>query len=280
MALDPLTPIRSTFVVRPKLLAGVLLAAFLLSAVFQAFTKDIASGFDEVAHVSFVAQIQTCACIPPLTGLQLVDPATMQFTSEANYLNHPSSYYGLLALGPDITGALPAYRLLNAAMIAAALLLMFGTVFTAVREDHYRIVGVVLVGSVPVLAQLGASVSNDNLAILGGALVSYGAARYLISFSFSSLRLICAGLLLAALAKLTGLILCGTFIVLLLVQLRPPARHVAVVAFALSISVLPYVALWLTYGSPAPETPGQLQMLTDGARNSGWDQRARLSPMK
>jgi hypothetical protein len=178
---------RGAFAIRPRLVAAALLAVFLVAAIVQAFTKDIAVGFDEIAHVSFIAQIQACACIPPLTDLKLLDPDRMQFTSTASYLNHPSGYYLALALGPDITATLPVYRLVNAAMIAAALMLLFATIFTAVRDDLHRLAGIVLVG-------------------------------------------------------------------------------------------MPYALLWLTYGSPAPDTPGQIQMLAEGARQAGWDQRDRLSP--
>jgi hypothetical protein len=202
----------------------------------------------------------------------------MRFTSEPSYLNHPSAYYRLLALGPDITGALAGYRLLNTFMIAGALLLLFATVFAALEEDQLRIAGTVLVGTVPVMAQLGGSVNNDNLAILGGALAIYGAARYLPHRSLASLGLICAGLLLAALAKLTGLMLCGAFVALLFAQVRPSAKHLLILAAALSLAVLPYISLWVSYGSPAPETPGQLQMLAEGAREAGWDRQLRLTP--
>jgi hypothetical protein len=269
---------RGAFAIRPRLVAAALLAVFLVAAIVQAFTKDIAVGFDEIAHVSFIAQIQACACIPPLTDLKLLDPDRMQFTSTASYLNHPSGYYLALALGPDITATLPVYRLVHATMIAAALILLSATIFTAVRDDLYRLAGIVLVGTVPVMAQLGGSVNNDNLAILGGAFCVFGASRYLNERSFGTLALICGGLALAAIAKLTGLMLCGAFVVLLFVQVRPSVRHLAIVVATFSIAVVPYALLWLTYGSPAPDTPGQIQMLAEGARQAGWDQRDRLSP--
>ncbi|MGA7430215.1 MAG: hypothetical protein WBW35_07300, partial [Xanthobacteraceae bacterium] len=55
--------------------AAVILGLFVLSAVFGAERKPITQGFDEVAHVSYVAQIQhTRDAWPALETMRLIDP--------------------------------------------------------------------------------------------------------------------------------------------------------------------------------------------------------------
>ena len=108
------------------LVAAAILGLFVLAAVVSAARKDITQGFDEVAHVSYVAQIQHDGdAAPRLPTMRLLDPHTFQFTGAANYLNHPPLFYALLAhLGPKLEGdppALFAYRLIDIAIAAWAL---------------------------------------------------------------------------------------------------------------------------------------------------------------
>src|SRR3954469_5925814 len=82
--------------------AAVILLLFLLAALFSAQRKDVTQGFDEVAHLSYVAQLQKSGEFwPRLESLRLLDPASFRFTDAPNYLNHPPFYYWLLArIGP------------------------------------------------------------------------------------------------------------------------------------------------------------------------------------
>src|SRR5580698_4641359 len=88
------------------LVAAIILGLFVLAAVFSAERKDITQGFDEVAHTSYVAQLQeNGAWWPRLETLKLLDPKTFMFTGEASYINHPPPFYKLLALlGPHLVG--------------------------------------------------------------------------------------------------------------------------------------------------------------------------------
>jgi len=89
------------------LIAAAILGLFVLAAVLSAARKDVTQGFDEVAHTSYVAQIQhTGEAWPAFNSLRLLDPQTFHFTDAANYLNHPPIFYGLLAaIGPDLENA-------------------------------------------------------------------------------------------------------------------------------------------------------------------------------
>ena len=113
------------------LVAAAILGLFVLAAVVSAARKDISQGFDEVAHVSYVAQIQHDGeAAPRLPTMRLLDPRTFQFTGAANYLNHPPLFYALLAhLGPKLEGhphALFAYRLINIAIAALGFAALLG----------------------------------------------------------------------------------------------------------------------------------------------------------
>ena len=105
--------------------SAIIILLFILSAAGGAFRKPITEGFDEVAHVSYVAHIQDHPGWPRLEQMRMVDPATFKFTSEANYLNHPPVYYWLVAaLGPQVRehpGSLIYLRLLNIVIAALGL---------------------------------------------------------------------------------------------------------------------------------------------------------------
>ena len=263
----------------PALMAAILLLAFLVFSAPYVVNPRPAVGFDELAHVSFVAQIQQCGCLPSLTELRLLDPVTMKFTSTPNYLNHPPSYYALLSLGPDIVSSLPTFRAFNIFLVGLAMALLFATLVQCVVEPLPRLAGVVMVGTVPVLAQLAGTVNNDNLAILGGAITMFAGARYLRQKTIAHLIIMCGGVLVASLAKLTGLMLCAIFAGAILVQAKSAGRHHLLAAFALALAALPYVILTLQFGTPAPNTAGQMKMLMDDARAAGWDKQVRLGPI-
>ena len=60
--------------------------------------KDVTLGFDEVAHASYIAYLQGSGePWPAFADMRMLDPSSFRFTGEANYLNHPSPYYLLLA---------------------------------------------------------------------------------------------------------------------------------------------------------------------------------------
>ena len=126
-------------------IAVVILLLFLLVALISAQRKDITQGFDEVAHASYVAHLQTSGEFwPKLEDMRMLDPRSLRFTTEANYLNHPPFYYWLLArLGPTIENnrALLVHRVFNillgalglAALLAIGLYARFEKLTFAMR---------------------------------------------------------------------------------------------------------------------------------------------------
>lgn len=259
--------------------AMVILGLFVLSAVLNATGKDITAGFDEVAHASYVAHIQqTGDAWPPLTQLRLLDPQSFQFTATADYLNHPPLFYGLLAaLGPPLVGhpnALLAFRLLDIALAATGFAALLGLALAAhfPRREFYAYA--VPLACIPVLVPLAGAVNNDNLAFLGGALAIFGAWQLVATDRAGWLAVALCGLVAAASAKLTGLLLAGGLMTAVLGyllwrrRLRWSWAVAAAVAFLLAAA--PYIAYLVQYGSPTPDTPAQVALIADGARAAGW----------
>lgn len=209
------------------------------------------------------------------------------FTDEANYLNHPPFYYGLLAaLGPELAerpAALLAFRIINVAIAAAGLatLLLLGRRLGLGRLEFYGFAA--MIAATPVLAPLAGSVNNDNLGFAGGAVALLGLYGYVDTQRRDWLALACFGLLLAGAAKLTALMLVGgaLIVALALLATRAPIRRgdLAIVAASLTIAATPYLAFMVQFGSPAPNTPAQHELWAGGAAIAGWSGEARLSPL-
>ncbi len=276
------------------LIAAAILGLFVLAAVVSAARKDVSQGFDEVAHVSYVAQIQHDGeAAPALPTMRLLDPRTFQFTGAANYLNHPPLYYALLAhLGPKLEGdppALLAYRLINIAIAALGLAALLGLGIAArwLRLKFYAYA--VPLGCIPVLVPLAGAVNNDNLAFCGGAIALLGVWQLLASGRESWLALALVGVVLASWAKLTGFLLTaglvsGVIAYMVWRKQLPWTRTstttwtcLVAVVLVFAIAAAPYIEFILRYGSPTPETPAQIALLTDGARAAGWSDLPRQS---
>jgi hypothetical protein len=266
--------------------AAVILVLFVIAALFSAERKDVTAGFDEVAHVSYVAHIQhTDDLWPALERMRLIDPQTFHFTDRANYLNHPAPFYALLAVsGPTLEGhpeALLAHRLIDVGIAALgfAALLALGLAARWPRHEFYAFA--VPLACIPVLAPLAGAVNNDDLAFTGGAVVLLGLWQFIATGRGGWFALALSGLVIAAWAKLTGLLLTGGFLgaalVYLLWRKRLPYTWLGTAALVFIVAAAPYLAFIWQYGSPTPETPAQLALLANGAREAGWADLPRQS---
>jgi hypothetical protein len=269
-----------------SVVAAIILALFVFSAIISAARKDITQGFDEVAQVSYVAHIQhTGDGWPALEEMRLLDPHTFQFTGEANYLNHPAKFYALLALlGPTLEGhpqALMVHRLIDIAIAAIgfAALLWLGLAARLPRQEFYAYA--VPLACIPVLVPIAGAVNNDNLAFLGGGLAILGAWQLVATGRDGWLVLALIGVIAAGWAKLTGLLLTapmvGAVTAYLLWRKRLPWMWIMSVALAVLLAATPYLEFFLQYGSPTPETPAQAALIADGARVAGWADLPRHS---
>ena len=276
---------------RPTAKAGVTIVAvilllFVLSAVFSAQRKDVTQGFDEVAHLSYVAQIQRNGDFwPRLETLRMLDPQTFHFTGEANYLNHPPFYYALMAaLGPRIEnnpGTVFIHRLLNIVIVAIGLAAAM-TIGLFAGFDRQRLYAYcVPLACIPVLGPLAGAVNPDNAAFTGGAIATLAAWQLVSTQHTSWLLAALAGALIASWAKLTGLLLTGGLLAGIFVYLlwRGRFHHQWILPIGLTaiLALAPYAVFVAQYGSPTPDTPAQIALLETGARATGWADAARLS---
>jgi hypothetical protein len=263
-----------------------MLVLFLSAALFSAHRKDVTQGFDEVAHLSYVAHIQsTGAFWPKLESLRMLDPATFKFTAEANYLNHPPFYYALLArLGPRVEnnpGAAFPLRVINAllATFGFAALLAIGLYARLDKMQFYAFA--VPLFCIPALAPIAGAVNTDNAAFAGGALATLATWQFVATRRTGWFVTMLAGVMIAGWAKFTGFMLTGGLVgaALLYLLWRGQLRVVLLVpaACAFLLALAPYVIFFLQYGSPTPDTPGLMIMLRDGARTVGWADAPRLS---
>ena len=178
-----------------------------------------------------------------------------------------------------------AYRLIDIAIAAIgfAALLGLGLAARWPRLEFYAYV--VPLGCIPVLVPLAGAVNNDNLAFCGGAIALLGVWQLLATGRESFLALALAGVVVAGFAKLTGLLLSAGLVggvVAYMVWRRqlPWTRTfscIIAVTLVFALAAAPYVAFIARYGSPTPETPAQIALITDGARAAGWADLPRQS---
>lgn len=266
--------------------AIVILVLFLAAALVSAHRKDVTQGFDEVAHLSYAAQVQkTGEFWPRLDSLTMLDPESFRFTQQPNYLNHPPFYYWLLGkLGPRIEGnpgaAFPL-RVINAlvATLGLAALLAIGLLARFDRLQFYAYA--VPLFCIPVLAPIAGAVNTDNAAFAGGALATLGAWQLLATGKPRWLAAALCGLVVASWAKFTGAVLIDGLVGLVLLyllwrgRLTMPSLLWAALAYVLAFA--PYAIFFWQYGSPTPDTPGLELMLREGSRAMGWADAPRLS---
>ena len=200
------------------LVCAFVLLLFVAAATLSAIRKDVTLGFDEVAHASYVAHLQHSGeTWPAFEDMRMLDPSSFGFTGEANYLDHPSPYYVLLArMGPtleDHPEAILLDRLFNVvlAAIGLAALMAVGLVAKLPRLTLYAYI-VPIVG-IPLMAPLAGAINNDNAAFVGGAIATLATLQLLSTGSRAWLMAALGGVILASWAKFTALLLVGGLVI-------------------------------------------------------------------
>ena len=260
---------------------AAIVSLFVCAAVVAA-TRGDTSQFDEIAHLSYIAHMRHAVSWPSLEEMRMLDPATFRFTSEANYLNHPPFYYALLAwIGPPPEGvphALLAYRLINVLLAAIGLGAML-EVGRAARLPLYAYA--VPLACIPLLVRLGACVNNDNLAFAGGGIALLGAWHLARTGRAAWLWVALAGMITAACAKLTGMLLAGGLMIGVFAYLirrgRFESKWLAPAIIACVAEAAPSIIFIFQYGDPTPDTPAQLALIRNGATAAGWADLDRKS---
>ena len=174
---------------------------------------------DERQHLSYVLHVKVFRSLfPNHYDLRLVAPERAgTFTQEKSHLKHPSFTYWLFSpyADPEQPAAENARRIrianLGISILAVALFLVAGT--GQLNTPSARAIYALVLVACPYLAVVGGTVNNDNLAILGGALAFLGIVRLARSGpGLAAGALAGAGVALSGLAKLTGALTVGFFV--------------------------------------------------------------------
>ena len=264
----------------------IILLLFIAAASLSAIRKDVTFGYDEVAHVSYVAHLQSTHEIwPAFAEMRMLDASTFRLTDVPNYLDHPPIYYWVLAqLGPGLEGhpdAILFYRFLNVALATIGLAAWMA-IGVALRLPPLKLYAYILpLACIPVLVPLAGAVNNDNAAFAGSGIAAFAAVQLLITSSPAWLVAALIGVIIASWAKFTALVLTGGLVgAVLLWSLwrgRLPWRWIGPIAVAALLAAAPYIVFCAQYGNPVPRTPGQLEMFRSIGLAKGWTNAPRLS---
>jgi hypothetical protein len=262
------------------------IAVFVFAALFAGLCFHETAGvafpyvnLDEQGHISYAMHLaQHKQFFPSLPEMQLYDFAQMRWSGEPNFINHPPLAYHLLNLFTGFDPLGPSVRMASVAIFAFGFAAMlFGLHLTGLFSN----LGLAAVAMFCVLLKLqrfGETFSNDSIAFIGGSLVFLGTVMLWkppASTRSAQAALAVGGLgtALCIAAKLNASVLAGMFVLvtLLCFALRERAAFARVskpllllIFLACLAAAYPYLALVREFGSPAPNTPGQIKVLSGG----------------
>jgi hypothetical protein len=174
-----------------------------------------------------------------------------------------------------------AHRLIDVAIAAIGFAALLGLGLAARFPRHEFYAFAVPLACIPVLVPIAGAVNNDNLAFLGGAVATLAAWQLIATGRAGWLAVALLGLIAASWAKLTGLLLTGTMLGVVLAYLMWRRRLrwslLMPIALAFALAAAPYIIFVVQYGSPTPQTPAQIALLADNARAAGWTDLPRNS---
>ena len=222
-----------------------------------ALTMDrFPSSLDELQHLSFVrAMGARPSLLPDYDGLRVLAGPAGGFTDAANYLNHPSPYYLLLAPLDRLTGgSVPALRLANLGLSLAAMAILLAAGFQVLKGWRERAVFAGALVLFPKLAAVAGLINNDNGALLAVAVAVFGLIAWQRSPTRGAALILALGLALCGWTKLTVLLMVGFSVAiaeaLRLWRARRPAPWSAYVLLGagLAVAAIPSLANLAAYG--------------------------------
>jgi len=188
-----------------KIILYALFFALILFKVFY-YQHHIRIGHppDELAHLAYVDFVsKNNAIIPKFENMQMVHNP-----KEGNYLSHPPLYYQIMAkfYNPylNIKQNILTLRSISALLYVFAIMIIFYMGIDMKTTILGDLVFLTLISSIPMHAYIGASLSNDTLAILSAAICAF-ALKHLIEKQYTSANFALLGfsVLLAYFSKLT-----------------------------------------------------------------------------
>jgi len=163
---------------------------------------------DELAHLSYINHLHTSSdLIPKFETMVMINNK-----KAGNYLGHPPLYYHIMDFVYDsnysIVHNVDNFRTLNMMIFIGSFILLLYLGFSAKLSLLGHLVYLTFISSIPMYAYIGASISNDTLAILGG-LVFAVALKHLLDKEHTNLTyfMLTLGIFIAYFSKLTAAIL-------------------------------------------------------------------------
>lgn len=238
-------------------------AKLILYALFFSFTifkveyykEHINFGYppDELAHLSYVEYVHNHHhFMPDYNQMRMINNK-----SAYNYLSHPPLYYEIMNLAydnsKDIRDNGTNFRNLSSLLFLLSVMIILFIGFRARFSIVADLVFLSIFTAVPMHAYIGASVSNDTLALLGGAIFAAGFLKLLErDYSFLSYFLLALGIVVAYFAKLTAALLIFFALLVYLLQMVVKKEKIAfgkkeVALFAIILAPILYYQLSIIY---------------------------------
>ena len=265
---------------RKRVLLWIYGAALLYFVLKQwcclAFLKGFSDQGSHLSYLLYIARYPTL--LPDFRSMTLYNPAgTLDgltryeiYTGTISNMTHPPLYYLLMAflsgirLLPDGSAALDLTRLrvINMALSAGTVTLSFYLGYTRIRSRSplvHALYAFAIV-TLPMLAYLGASVNNDNLAFPALVIFFAGLLRYEEDkLDWRTYTLIGLGFLIGGMTKLTTALMCllMLFAVLVLDVIR--TKSLRLILNRAFLIALPCFLLFLAYEIWVRRTYGSWQ---------------------
>ena len=255
-------------------------AALLYFVLKQCCCLIFLDGFaDQGNHLSYICYIARYpSLLPDFRAMTLYNRVGTQdglaryaiYKGTLGNMTHPPLYYLLMAFLGDIRllpdgGALidlTRLRVINMALSTGAITLAFYLGYTRIRSlsPVTHALYAFAITTLPMLAYLGASVNNDNLALLALVIFFAGLLRYEEDqLDWRTYTLIGAGFLIGAMTKLTTALMCllmlGTILILDVIR----TKSLRLILNKYFLIALPCFLLFLAYELYIRKTYGSWQ---------------------
>ena len=230
------------------------------------------NAIDEQGHMSYALHLITHhRWWPNFLHFNLFDVASHAELPTLNYINHPPIFYWLMKLAAM---ALPALEPIHFRVVALVIYLTGLVLYTRLGVAmSMSIAASILYGLTPLLVYLHLQMgfyNNDAVCFLGGMVATLASLHWLRGeHPRRAILWMGLGVILAS-VKLTALLLVGFYVAATILQRRStlrslPKHFILYGIITVILCTAPYLYMTLTFGSPAPTTPGQLAKLVECA---------------
>ena len=263
-----------------RILVGIYGAALLYFILKQCYYSFVVEGFpDQMVHLSYIIEMaKRPTVLPDFANIPIYQvhghegnlTLFVPIPGTISALFHPPLYYLIMALlggvrfMPDGAAALNTMyiRVLNIGLTDIAILLAFYLGWTRLSKRsplvHALYAGAVV--TLPMVAYIGASVNNDNLAFLSVIIFILGLARYNEDkLDFKTYLLIGGGFFLGSFSKLTTALMMIIMLGVALVMSVIRTRSLKLVANKWFLITLPCYLLFAAYMFWMKKTYGAFQ---------------------